>query len=70
MKKYSVVDLFCGAGGLSRGFMDAGFDIELGVDFDDAALLTFSKNHGKAEALKLDLFNLDNVYEIKKTSKE
>lgn len=40
---YSVVDLFCGAGGLSKGFMDAGFDIKIGVDFDDAALLTFAK---------------------------
>ena len=39
---YSVVDLFCGAGGLSKGFMDAGFDIKIGVDFDDAALLTFA----------------------------
>ncbi len=62
---YSVVDLFCGAGGLSKGFMDAGFDIKIGVDFDDAALLTFAKNHGDAEAKKIDLFNLDNVQEIK-----
>lgn len=62
---YSVVDLFCGAGGLSKGFMDAGFDIKIGVDFDDAALLTFAKNHGDAEAKKIDLFNLDNVKEIK-----
>lgn len=41
MKKYNVIDLFCGAGGLSRGFLDAGFDVLLGVDFDDAALKTF-----------------------------
>ena len=33
-RRYTVVDLFCGAGGLSRGFMDAGFDVVLGVDFD------------------------------------
>lgn len=43
MNKYRVVDLFCGAGGLSRGFMDAGFDVVLGVDFDDDALRTFEK---------------------------
>ena len=34
-KNYTVVDLFCGAGGLSRGFLDAGFNVVLGVDFDD-----------------------------------
>lgn len=65
MGKYTVVDLFCGAGGLSRGFMDAGFDVVLGVDFDDAALMTFGKNHGKAVPMKLDLFDLDNVVKIK-----
>ena len=64
--KYKVVDLFCGAGGLSRGFMDAGFDVVLGVDFDDDALRTFEKNHGNAKAMKLDLFNHDNILEIKK----
>lgn len=70
MKKYSVVDLFCGAGGLSKGFMDAGFKVEIGVDFDDAALTTFTKNHGDAEAKKLNLFDLDNVYEIEKGLKK
>ena len=68
--KYSVVDLFCGAGGLSKGFMDAGFHIELGVDFDDAALQTFSKNHGDAVAKKLNLFDLDNIAEIERILKE
>lgn len=63
--KYSVVDLFCGAGGLSKGFMDAGFDVKIGIDWDDAALITFGHNHGDAEAMKLDLFNLDNVKCIK-----
>ena len=36
-KKYTVLDLFCGCGGLSRGFIDAGFSVKLGVDFDDKA---------------------------------
>lgn len=64
--KYTVVDLFCGAGGLSKGFMDAGFDILLGVDFDDAALKTFESNHGNAKAMKLNLFDHNNILEIKK----
>ena len=56
-KKFTCVDLFSGAGGLSRGFYDAGYDVVLGVDFDEAALKTFRENHGNAEAMKLDLFN-------------
>ena len=64
-KKYSVLDLFCGAGGLSRGFIDAGFSVKLGVDFDEMALETFAKNHEGAVAMKLDLFDLNNVEKIK-----
>lgn len=60
-KKFTCVDLFSGAGGLSRGFMDAGYDVVLGVDFDDAALKTFKENHGTAEAMKLDLFDHNNI---------
>lgn len=58
---YTVLDLFSGAGGLSRGFMDAGYDVVLGVDFDETALITFKKNHGKSETMKLDLFDHDNI---------
>ncbi len=60
-KQFNVIDLFCGAGGLSKGFIDAGYKVLAGVDFDDAALKTFEKNHNGAKALKLDLFNLDNI---------
>lgn len=64
--KYNVLDLFSGAGGLSLGMMQAGFNIVLGVDFDDAALKTFKKNHGSSDVLKLDLFNHDNIKLIEK----
>ncbi len=65
-KKYTVVDLFCGAGGLSKGFLDAGFDVVIGVDFDAPSLKTFGENHGNAKAMKLDLFDHNNINEIKK----
>jgi DNA-cytosine methyltransferase len=40
-----VVDLFCGAGGLSRGFEDAGFEIVASVDIEHKFQDTFNKNH-------------------------
>lgn len=69
-QKYIVIDLFSGAGGLSRGFMDAGFDVVLGVDFDNAALKTFKINHGHAEAINLDLFNHNNIKKIEEYVKK
>lgn len=41
---YKVLDLFCGAGGLSLGFQNAGFDIYGGVEWDEAALQTHKNN--------------------------
>lgn len=64
--KITCVDLFSGAGGLSRGFYDAGFDVILGVDFDEAALRTFKANHGDAETMQLDLFDHSNLDRIEK----
>ncbi|ALB48617.2 DNA cytosine methyltransferase [Clostridium beijerinckii] len=69
-EKFTVLDLFSGAGGLSRGFFDAGYNVVLGVDFDDMALKTFKQNHGSAEAMKLDLFNHDNICIIEEFLKE
>lgn len=40
-----VIDLFCGCGGFSTGFQQAGFDIVLGVDNDPQVLETFRANH-------------------------
>lgn len=51
----NAIDLFAGCGGLSKGFMDAGFDILVGVDNDQAALNTFKLNHNGAIALNADL---------------
>ena len=68
--KLNCIDLFCGCGGLSKGFLDAGYNVLLGIDFDDAALETFQKNHGSAKAVKLDLFNHDNISYITDYLKE
>lgn len=47
----SVIDLFCGAGGLSEGFRQAGFHVLAGNDYDDAAGETFSATHTEAKFL-------------------
>ncbi len=57
--KNTVLDLFCGCGGLSKGFEEAGYDILAGVDFDRPALDTFNKNHRSAQGLQLDLSQQD-----------
>ncbi len=54
-KKLTVLDLFCGCGGLSKGFEMAGYDILLGVDSNEVALKTFSYNHKGAKTLCGDL---------------
>lgn len=53
--KYSVLDLFCGAGGLSCGFQRAGYNILLGIDNDAKALETFEKNHEGAKSICGDI---------------
>jgi DNA (cytosine-5)-methyltransferase 1 len=55
LTKLKVLDLFCGAGGFSFGFEEAGFDVVAGFDFDKEALLTFQHNHPNAQAIHHDL---------------
>jgi DNA (cytosine-5)-methyltransferase 1 len=39
------VDLFCGAGGLSTGLLDAGIAVRIGIDSDAPSIETFDLNH-------------------------
>lgn len=61
--KYKVIDLFCGCGGLSQGFMQAGFNIVMGVDNWDCAVRTYQKNFPHALSIVGDLSKpgLDNM---------
>lgn len=61
-----TIDLFAGCGGLSKGFMDAGFEVIVGVDNDGTALETFKLNHNGAVALNADLSKQETFDEIKK----
>tara|TARA_Y100000310_G_scaffold342696_1_gene446977 strand:+ start:533 stop:1609 length:1077 start_codon:yes stop_codon:yes gene_type:complete len=69
----NVIDLFCGAGGLSEGFEDSGFNIVAGNDVDKNMIASFKLNHPKAKAIagdisKIDVNNLLN--EIGKTKED
>lgn len=44
--RWTVADLFCGAGGLSHGFRSAGFDLVCAIDSDEAAVGTHRQNLG------------------------
>lgn len=50
-KDRTVVDLFCGAGGLSEGFRQAGYHVLAGSDYDPAAGKTFAATHPEATFL-------------------
>ena len=56
-QKPTVIDLFCGCGGFSQGFIEAGFDIKLGVDNWVDALNTFEKTQKGAKVILADLLN-------------
>lgn len=55
---YTVLDLFCGCGGLSLGFEKAGYDVLLGVDNWEDALKTYKFNHRGSNVLCADLATL------------
>lgn len=64
-KKYAAIDLFCGCGGLSKGFEEAGFQILVGVDAEQSALNTFERNHKNSKGLNLDLYKAESFDNIK-----
>ena len=44
--KYKIVDLFCGCGGISRGFERTGrFSVEAGVELEPHPIRAFQANH-------------------------
>lgn len=54
-KVNNVLDLFCGAGGLSKGFEWAGYNIAAANDNFNAACLTYRKNHPKTLLIEGDI---------------
>src|ERR1700687_4015769 len=61
----TVLDLFCGAGGLSYGFELAGFKMGAALDFDPIALETYRLNKPTTPALLRDVASVSGK-ELKK----
>lgn len=51
---FAVVDLFCGVGGLTQGFVKARFNVISGIDFDDSCKYAFERNN-KTAFIQADL---------------
>jgi len=54
-KQFLAIDLFCGAGGFSLGFEQAGITTVLGIDNHVPSIETFRKNHRNAAAISGDI---------------
>ena len=44
-----AIDFFCGAGGLTRGLLDAGINVVAGVDDDERLRETYERNNAPSQ---------------------
>ena len=60
MKSNKVIDLFCGAGGFSKGFENAGFEIAMALDSWNDAIETFNQNHNSKTGICKNIYDFTN----------
>lgn len=53
--KYAVVEIFSGAGGLGHGFTQAGWSVDIAIDFDPIACETYKLNHPTTKVWCMDI---------------
>lgn len=66
-KEFTCIDLFCGCGGFSKGFEQAGFKIVLGTDIWEDALITYKRNFPNAKIINQDIVQLSGKDLLNKT---
>ncbi len=71
MKKYTYIDLFAGAGGMSLGFNNAGFKNLLAIEFNKDFAETYKKNFPGHNLIVDDIKNVTQkqIYDIIKNEK-
>ena len=62
-KKYTLVDFFCGAGGLSLGFLQQGFNVKFANDIEDVCIETYKYNHPELPSNKLIQGDIKEIVE-------
>ena len=67
VKNLNILDMFCGCGGFSQGFKEAGYNIHTGVDFKKDFLDTYLYNFKNSKTLNLDLFDDNSINNLPKT---
>ncbi len=54
-----AIDFFCGAGGLTRGLLDAGISVVAGLDHDNRNKKTYENNNQPSRFINADITNVD-----------
>lgn len=67
--KYNCIDLFCGAGGLTKGFEDAGFNTVYAVEYNKVFAESYKMNFPKVEIFVGDIKTITNE-QISKINKK
>lgn len=61
-----AIDFFCGAGGLTRGLLNAGISVLAGVDNDGSLQETYTRNNAPSRFIPRDIKSV-NIHELRET---